>query len=1075
MVRRSAKILLEFCGVMVAGLAVLMILAVARLSFGPVALDFLTPYVERGLSASDGSYKVTVEKTILTWGGWERTIDIQLSGLRVVDGAGSEQAAVPSLAVGFSLRALAFGRVAPARLELFHPRLTVVRRVDGGFAFGEGAPGPTTDSETARLGSELTSTVIAHLVGPPSHSGPLGYLRLVSLFDADLIFDDKRTGVVLRAPGSQLVLSRDSGGLGISARINIDDGVRRTQLELAGGYNAAEKALDIETRLGGLVPAEFAGLAPVLAPLAQVKLPLSGKVLARINIDGAIGAIAVDIEAAPGMLDAPSYFDAPVAVRAAGLKGQLAAGGKSFVLEAFTADFNGPRIALSGKGARADGRVSTVLEAGARNVSTADLRRLWPKGVADNGRNWVLANIERGAVSELNLTAGISGRADASGAISGLKLDKLDGTFDLDGVSVHYLRPLPPLTNLRGRATLSPGALSFTVSQGRLGRLRVGDGKLKIYDLDTDIERLDLEVVAGGPIADVVEVLNHPRLNLVKALGISPSAIKGEGATRLVMKFPLRKDLKFDHIEIAAASNLSGVQLPAVAMGNDLSDGDLVLHLDKRGMDISGKVKLGGVPAQLKWTENFYSGALFRSRYQIKGTADEAARNRFGLDFLAPHVNGPVGADLIVTKYDAKRMTLTGAFNVNDAGLSFAELGWRKLPGIAGFARINLTIENDHAKAIEQLTLRAGDLSASGVIALHPDGKSISGFDFSELKYGENDYRVRGRLRDDGGMVLDVAGTRADIRAFLKQRGEGKPKVPLDVTVDLGSVRAAPGAVISNVKGRLVRDAVDWTAMDIAGTVGKGTPLTLRIAPDKGKRRLAITSADGGAALKAFNISDKVVGGTLNIEGEYDLSKPKRPLTGHFAMRDFHMVKAPFLAKLLSVASLTGFLDTLRGQGISFQRADVPFVKEGDKITLKESRAHGAAIGFTAQGSIDLEKDTLDLKGTLVPAYTLNSVFGSIPLIGRILVPEKGSGLFAATYAMRGPIEDPNVSVNPLATLTPGFLRGLFNVFDAPNRDEAPSSAPKAPAPPVVSTPSGPVGPVTPAPRPEAPVPESRR
>ena len=1067
MVKRSAKILLEFCGVMVAGFAVLMILAVARLSFGPVALDFLTPYIERGLSATDGSYKVTITQTVLTWGGWERTIDVQLSDVHVVDAAGAEQASVPSLAVGFSLRALALGRVAPARLELFHPRLTVLRRADGSFAFGDGLSGQAPKGEAAGLGGELTATVVSQLVGPPSHSGPLGYLRLVSLFDAELVFDDKRTGVLLRAPGSQLVLSRDSSGLGISARININDGERRAELELAGGYNAAEKALDIETRFDGLVPAEFAGLAPVLAPLEQVKLPLSGKVLARVNLDGAIGAIAVDMEAGAGTLVSPAYFDAPVELRKAGLKGQLAAGDGTFVVEAFTADFNGPQIAVSGKGRRADGRISVELQAGARNVSMADLRRLWPKGVAANGREWVLANIETGRVGELQLSAGLSGRTEASGAIAGLKLDRLDGGFDVDGAAVHYLRPLPPITGLRGRAVLSPGRLDFTVSRGRHGRVRIGEAKLKIYDLDTDIERLDLEAVAGGPITDVVEVLTHPRLNLVKSLGISPSAIKGESATRLVLKFPLRKDLKFDHVEIAAASNLTDVQLPGVPLGNDLTDGTLVLHLDKRGMDIAGKVKLGGVPAELKWTENFYSGALFRSRYQVKGTTDDAARARFGLDFLGSYLNGPVEADLIITKYDEKRMTLTGNLNLKEAGVSLAELGWRKLPGVAGFARLNLSIENDRAKAIEQITLRAGDLSASGAVALGPDGKSISGFDFTELKYGENDYRVRGRFRDDGGMVLDVTGARADIRSFLRQRGDGKPAVPLDVSVNIASVRASPNAVISNVKGRLVRDSVDWTDVDITGTVGKGTPLTMRIGPVNGQRRLAMTSVDAGAALKAFDISDKVVGGTLNIEGHYDLSKTNRPLTGHFAMRDFHMVKAPFLAKLLSVASLTGLLDTLTGQGISFKRADVPFVKEGERITLKESRAHGAAIGFTSQGVIDLEKDTMDLKGTLVPAYTLNSVFGSIPLIGRILVPEKGSGLFAATYTMRGPFENPDVSVNPLATLAPGFLRGLFNIFDAPVKDDAKQPATGKEAPPVVSTPSAPVGPVAPVPQAE--------
>jgi hypothetical protein len=163
------------------------------------------------------------------------------------------------------------------------------------------------------------------------------------------------------------------------------------------------------------------------------------------------------------------------------------------------------------------------------------------------------------------------------------------------------------------------------------------------------------------------------------------------------------------------------------------------------------------------------------------------------------------------------------------------------------------------------------------------------------------------------------------------------------------------------------------------------------------------------------------------------------------------MVKAPFMAKLLSFVSLTGILDMLSGNGIVFERADVPFVKTGDDLVLKDARAHGSAIGFTAEGRLDLDKDTMDLRGTVVPAYSLNSVFADVPLLGPLLVPEKGSGLFAATYFMRGPIDDPSVGGNPLATLTPGFLRGLFNIFDAPEKPKAPTQ----PAPGSAPAPSG--------------------
>lgn len=54
----------------------------------------------------------------------------------------------------------------------------------------------------------------------------------------------------------------------------------------------------------------------------------------------------------------------------------------------------------------------------------------------------------------------------------------------------------------------------------------------------------------------------------------------------------------------------------------------------------------------------------------------------------------------------------------------------------------------------------------------------------------------------------------------------------------------------------------------------------------------------------------------------------------------------------------------------------------------------------------------------------VNSLLSSIPLVGEILTG--GSGLIAATYTMKGPSKDPQVSVNPLSILTPGFLRKIL-------------------------------------------------
>ena len=72
----------------------------------------------------------------------------------------------------------------------------------------------------------------------------------------------------------------------------------------------------------------------------------------------------------------------------------------------------------------------------------------------------------------------------------------------------------------------------------------------------------------------------------------------------------------------------------------------------------------------------------------------------------------------------------------------------------------------------------------------------------------------------------------------------------------------------------------------------------------------------------------------------------------------------------------------------------------------------------------------MDIEGTIVPAYMFNALLGNIPILGRLFSPEQGGGLFAATYKVQGPLADPAVTVNPLAALTPGFLRGLFGIFE---------------------------------------------
>ena len=71
-----------------------------------------------------------------------------------------------------------------------------------------------------------------------------------------------------------------------------------------------------------------------------------------------------------------------------------------------------------------------------------------------------------------------------------------------------------------------------------------------------------------------------------------------------------------------------------------------------------------------------------------------------------------------------------------------------------------------------------------------------------------------------------------------------------------------------------------------------------------------------------------------------------------------------------------------------------------------------------------IEKNKLiSLRGSLVPATTINKAIGSIPILGDILVGSKtGEGVFGVSFKIKGSPEKLETTVNPIKTLTPRFI-----------------------------------------------------
>lgn len=1065
MVHGAVRNLFQLLGGIVVGLLIVLSVLVWRLSSGPIALDFLTPYIEEALTAKDGGLSVRLDTTVLAMGKGSRMVEIRALDVQAYAGNGEQPiATVPEVALTLNGRALLNGVLAPNSVRLYRPRLHLIRDEQGRFQWSVGEPTQGSDDVVRRL--------IDALVGEPDPNQPGRHLQRAAIIDADLVVEDLKLGTTWHAPDTDIELRRLPMGLSASARMVLDLNGEQGALNATATYAKADDIIQAELWLAGIRPATFAHLGGPLTELKALDLPMAGLIRAKTTAAGAVAEVEFDLAGGSGTVDLPAPVNVRRKVESVALRGGAFDGLKRARLDELTLDFGGPRVTLAATIDGLGGDTSIKLDAVAHDVAFDELPVLWPKVAAPNARDWVVANLSKGIVREARAT--ISARSPA-GTFDDLVVDHVDGELRGDGATVNYLRPMPAVKNASAVATFDASDFRISVKGGEVYGLKLVDGTIVLSGLDQADQFADIDINVTGPATDALKLIDNKPLRYATALGIDPVSVGGDGTTRLKLKFPLLKDLRLDDLSVKVHSSVKGVFLPKVVMGQDLSHGDLEFDVDAKGLDATGSIVLGTIPGELKWRENFSSRNVpFRSRYQVVAPRiDEDQRKQLGLDsvpFVSPFIAGPVAATVVATMQGGGKGDIEAKVDLSPAHMSLPGMGWRKEERTTGGALVLVKLDKNKIVSVPHFAVTAGDLQTSGNVAFNADG-SVRRVEFGRLAYGGRT-DVEGSIGFKGG-ALDIAmrgesfnaeplvssGEETPAEADAPKRRQKADLPPMTINTSVKTMWLSKDGKLVRTTASLMRDADDWRSMNIRGVVGDGKNFQMQIQPAGAKSRsLKVISDDAGAVLRAFDTYDHMVGGKLEVEAAYDDSKDEQPLSGTIRVADYQIVNAPALARLLTVAALTGILDVLQDQGVSFTTLDAPFTLTDGLFQLKGARAYGPALGLTAKGEVDLDRSRMALEGTVVPAYALNSVLGNIPVLGWLVTGgEKGGGLVAFNFTMRGPTQEPDVTVNPLSALTPGFLRNLFNIFDDGSETEARRRPSAAKPPPTGNQPAPPV------------------
>ena len=199
---------------------------------------------------------------------------------------------------------------------------------------------------------------------------------------------------------------------------------------------------------------------------------------------------------------------------------------------------------------------------------------------------------------------------------------------------------------------------------------------------------------------------------------------------------------------------------------------------------------------------------------------------------------------------------------------------------------------------------------------------------------------------------------------------------------------------------------------------------------------LNVYSDDAGLILRGLDLTKYIKSGEMILKGflnQYNCSKGNNAkycdkakkqkklamLESQLDIKNFFVTNVSAAAKLVSIASLSDTINNFLGKGITFKSLRSNFIYFDEKVQFAQSIADGPSIGLTFDGMVDVTKETLDMKGSLMPFNFINMFLRHIPGIGKLLVGNPGDGLFSIDFHLSGKLDKPEYKINPLKMFTP--------------------------------------------------------
>jgi len=791
-------------------------------------------------------------------------------------------------------------------------------------------------------------------------------------------------------------------------------------------------------------------LAPSTLQWGKSRATFSGTFRPVRDAANKVATWSFDLKADDTVLAVEEFDLGPTKVDAWSAQGSLSPKDGSLTLTSFVIRAGDAQIAVSGSVIDGPGSPAVNFAGTVSPMPVDTLKQLWPKFLAGKARQWVLERVAGGQVLggtfNVALPAGALEAIEQGGAAP-------DGAVNVElnftGMSITYILDMPPVKT--GDAKLTVTGTEFTVdipaakivvADGK--EVTLSEGRFFIPDLREDPQQGIINYRAAASTPTVMHLLDHEPLGYITEVGLKPDFLGGSATGEFTLAMPLKVDLDFEEIKMSGLAHLEDAIAPNLVGDLGVESGALDVELSEEGVSATGEIKIKDVPANIHWQRVFYAPDEQQPPISISATLDSALREKLGIK-VNHLVRGPTPLTLFVKGLGKGTQTMSMEADLTEAQFLFGAMGWTKPKGQVAKVSFDVTQSGDGATNLDNFKIVGNDIGVYGKIALDPQ-QHLKSFYFSDFSVSPQTHvEITAKVRDDQVLEVHAEGPSYDGRQFFRSLfsagqlvddGSAEPPDPfgIDFTAKIGQVHGFYDTTATDFDVMLKKRDGRLVALKGQGKLNGKKSAGVELKSKNGARILKAEALDAGAAFRLIGFYRSIEGGEASLQVNMDAGGAGTK-TGTLWARDFDVVGDSVVADVLTdpntVAVLGENKQPVARSRIAFKRLRAPFVVGSGKFRLRDAYINGPQLGATMRGTVDFKSQTVQLGGTYIPLYGLNSALGAIPILGRVLVGRKGEGVVGITFAIKGKLDDPTVLVNPMSVMTPGIFRQIFDFSGA--------------------------------------------